>query len=387
MNKETLKAILNVSQRDKLFKEILSDLKKVSELNYCIYSEFETSEGIIPALKFCKNEEISQVENLKVFVGAQHNEYNGLFGILEFLEIIKSGRMDIESIFQKNQHLIFLPLMNPYGFVHPRNENKSGYYLKNGTNLNRFWRRTFAPEYENGENNLNNHPIPEHAKIVKEILSPYWNEEAINIYLLDFHETSLLRRFPQELSLELNKQSITYKFDHWLKEGIILNVMKLNDIPYYRKPLFYKCNSSTDHNHINLSIKQIDSVYEKLLIYISENQGNLPFYFCYSKKSKEYCKKLANKVYKEVKEIVWETYFPAFDHSFHDHGCFVKMSDATSRENVLTMELESEKQFFNIFEEIEKSKQDPHYFEEKLDLINKSLTLAIESIETMISTF
>ncbi|MGV9197390.1 MAG: hypothetical protein ACOC4M_00955 [Promethearchaeia archaeon] len=387
MNRETLEAILDISNRDILFRVILNELKKNSEIESCTYYEFETKEGKIPALKFCKSEKVEDISNLKVFVGAQHNEYNGLFGILEFLEKIKKGQINVEEILKNDQHIIFLPLMNPYGFKNPSKDNKSGYFLKNGTNLNRFWRRTFAPECENGENDLDDYPIPEHARCIKSFLSPYWDNQEIIIYLLDFHETSLLRRFPKELSLELNKKSITYKFDHWLKEGIILNVIKLYEIPYYRKPLFYKCNSSADHTHINLSIKQIDTVYEKLLQYISENQGNLPFYFCYSNKSKEYCKKLADKVYKKEKDILWDTYYPAFDHHFHDHGCFVKMSDATSRENVLTMELESEKQFYNIFREFEKSKKNSDYFEGKLDLINKSMKLVNTSIETMISLF
>ena len=41
------------------------------------------------------------------------------------------------------------------------------------------------------------------------------------------------------------------------------------------------------------------------------------------------------------------------------------------------MELESQKHFFNIFEEIEKSKSDPNYLEKKLNLINVSIELAI----------
>ncbi|MFO8018467.1 MAG: hypothetical protein R6U96_07515 [Promethearchaeia archaeon] len=387
MNHKTLKKILDLPNRDSFFVEILDKLEDFCELEYCSFYKFETNEGIIPALKFCKNKNLEAVKYLKVFVGAQHNEYNGLFGIIEFLEKIKKGQKDIEDILRDDQHIIFFPLMNPYGFKNPGKNNKSGYYLKNGSNLNRFWRRTFAPEFENGKNDLDEYSIPEHAKHVKSFLSPYWEKEDITIYLLDFHETSLLRRFPKELSLKLNEKSITYKFDHWLKEGIILNVIKLYDIPYYRKPLFYKCDSSAEHTHLNLSIKQIDTVYEKLLQYLSENQGKLPFYFCYSNKSEEYCKRLANKVYEKVGDILWDTYYPAFDHHFHDHGCFVKMSDATSRDNVLTMELESEKHFYKIFEEVKLSRKDPQYYEERLDLINKGLKLAITSIETMISLF
>ena len=98
--------------------------------------------------------------------------------------------------------------MNPYGFLNPSKDNKSGYYLKNSSNLNRFWRRTFAPEYKNFNDDQIEYPIPEHAKIVKKILNKYWVKEDIPIYVLDFHETSLLERIPKELNRELKKNLI-----------------------------------------------------------------------------------------------------------------------------------------------------------------------------------
>ena len=63
------------------------------------------------------------------------------------------------------------------------------------------------------------------------------------------------------------------------------------------------------------------------------------------------------------------------------------MSDATSRPRVYSMSLESEKHFFNIFEEIEKSKSDPNYFNNKLNLIDVSIELALETIKEMIKLF
>jgi len=97
--------------------------------------------------------------------------------------------------------------------------------------------------------------------------------------------------------------------------------------------------------------------------------------------------KLAQNVYKKLKELLWETNFPAFNHHFNDHGCLVNMNDATKRKNVYSMELESEKQFFNIFEEIEKSKKDTNYFKEKLKKVNASIILVIESIKEMIKLY
>ena len=381
MELETLKALLDITNRQKVLDKIFTQLEDLDKINYISFEKHEISDGTIPIIYIARSLEVINVKSVKIFIGAQHNEYNGLFGILEFLSMIREKEINVEDLIKEGQVLIFAPLMNPYGFLNPSRDNKSGYYLKNGTNLNRFWRRAFAPEYINGENDLDELEVPEQVTLFKNLLQKYWENEDIKICLLDFHETSLLEKFPRELSKDL---TLYYKFDHWLKEGIIFNLMKLYNIPFYRKPLFYKCSSSADHTHIQLSMKQLDTVFEKLHQYMAKNQGKLPFYFCYSNRSEEYCKRLAEKVYNKLKSKVWETYFPAFDHSFHDHGCFVKLSDATSRKNFYSMELENQKQFFNVFEEIEKSKNNVDYFNNKLDFINVSLELAVEAIKEMI---
>ncbi|MHA1292974.1 MAG: hypothetical protein ACTSQJ_09930 [Promethearchaeota archaeon] len=381
MKLETLKLLLNIEKRKIIYSDILNFLKNLEEISYISYKPFEISEGIIPIIQISKESNKNHVKNVKIFIGAQHNEYNGLFGILKFLKLIQKEKINLSEILREKQLLIFAPLMNPYGFLNPSKNNKSGYYIRNGANLNRFWRRTFVPEYQNFKDDLNQFSLPEHTSVIKNILSKYWNDDTISIYLMDFHETSLLYRFPKELSQNLTPY---YKFDHWLKERIIKNIIKLNNIRYFRKPLFYKCSPTSNHKHINLTIKQIDVVFEKLHEHIVNNLEKLAFYFCYSNKSKNYCQKLANIVYNKLKNILWNTKYPAYPHKFHDHGCFVKTSDATSRNNFFAMELESQKQFFNIFEEINNSKINPNYFEKKLKSINLSIRLVIETIKEMI---
>lgn len=387
INREILKELLDLPNRQKLFDKILNNLKKYDQLKKINYSEFDTSEGKIPFITIAESSDPEETRYVKVFVGAQHNEYNGLFGILDFLNMVGTSVINIDEILLKNQVLVFAPLMNPYGFLNPRSDNKSGYYLKNGTNLNRYWRKTFAPEYKDEENDFEQHPLPEHTKLLKNILRKFWENDKISIYMLDFHETSLLERFTIDLVENLKTKSITYKFSHWLKEGMVYNIIKLYKIPFSRKPLFYKCNPNADHTHINLTMKQLDKVYEKLQEHISSNLDKLPFYFCYSNRSKNYCERLARNVYNKLKNILWETYFPAFNHSFIHHGCLVNMNDAVMRKRVYSMELESQKQFFNIFDEIEKSKASEDYFDKKLKKINMSIKLIIESIKEMIFLF
>lgn len=386
MDLETLKALLDISNREILFNKILNEFELVKDLNYTSYQIYGSPETIIPVIKIAKNSKFDEVNHVKIFIGAQHNEYNGLFAILKFIHLLQEKKISLTELVRTDQILIFLPLLNPYGFKNPNRSNKSGYYLEDGTNLNRFWCKTFAPDYSIGNEDLNGIALPEQTIIVKQILQKYWDNEDTNLYILDFHETSLLKRFPIELANNLNPY---YKFDHWLKEGIILNVMKLYNIPYYRKPLFFKCNPSADHAHLNLTHKQFERVFKKLNEYMLRNQGKgkLPFYFCYSDKSKEYCLKLAKKVYNNLKEKLWDTYFPAFNHNFINHGCFVNMSNITTRPNVYSMELESQKQFFDIIKEIEESNSNPNYFEKKLNLINVSIELALEAIKVMINLF
>ncbi len=387
INKEILKELLDLPNRRKLFGKILNKLKIGSNLKDIHYFEFEISEGKIPVIIIAKSLNSEEIRFIKVFVGAQHNEYNGLFGTIEFLYMIDKSIVHLDEILKEDQILIFFPLMNPYGFINPNKKNKSGYYLRNGTNLNRYWRRTFAPEYKSSEDDLNQYPLPEHAKILYKLLEKYWKRENIPIYILDFHETSLLEKFLADLISNLQKNSITYKFSHWLKEGIVYNIIKLYNIPYSRKSLFYRCNPNADHTHINLTIKQLDIVYQNLQEYVAKNYGKLPFYFCYSNRSKEFCERLAQNVYNKLKDVLWETYFPAFNHNFHNHGCFVNMNDAIKRKGVYSMELESQKQFFNIFDEIDKSKADINYFKNKTRIIKMSTQVVVESIKEMLQLF
>ena len=381
MDIEFLQRLMDPSKRKEIYKEIINFFQSLDKFDDIHYKGFQISEGTLPMVEISKVQEIDQINSVKIFMGAQHNEYNGLFGIMEFLENHTKNKDSLDTIIKKGQVLIFFPLMNLYGFLNPSLDNKSGYYLRTGANLNRFWRHAFAPEYPVIIEEVKKFPEPEQVKIVKSVLETYWSHENITITLMDFHETSLLERFPRELSVDLTSY---YKFDHWLKEAIVENILDLYEIPHYRKPLFFKCGPNADHEHINLSYKQIDRVLEKLREYMVENYEKLAFYYCFSHKSEDFCKKLSKRVYNSLKEDLWRTEYPAYPHDFHDHGCFVKMSDATERERVFTMELENQKQFFNLFEEIEKSNRDPEYFIKKIDIINKSMELVKKTIAVMI---
>ena len=88
MNLETLKALLDISNRNKLFIEILNELKQANNIEFISYQAFKTSEGVIPLIKIAKNSKFEDIKHVKVFIGAQHNKYNGLFSIIKFFQLL-----------------------------------------------------------------------------------------------------------------------------------------------------------------------------------------------------------------------------------------------------------------------------------------------------------
>ncbi|MFW9939008.1 MAG: hypothetical protein ACFFD5_15290 [Candidatus Thorarchaeota archaeon] len=383
MNYQVLEKLLNLPLRSLLYKEILNKFHAVKNIQNIRYREFAIEDGTIPVITVNEKAKLDDIEEVYVFIAAQHNEYNGLFGILEFFEGIIEGKVILENYLRKHQILFFFPLMNPYGFLYPNKKNKSGYFLKNGENLNRFWRRTFVPEFKNSESDLNNLRMPEQTKILYSLLEKYWLKNGIKFYFMDFHETSLLERYLMKLSHNFN---YTYKFSHWIEERIIINIMELYNIS--SSPLSRtKCKFSGNFPNINLSKKKVDLINEKLQEYIKENKKKLPFYYSHSKNAHQYCINLAQKVYYNLKSKLWETKFLTDDHKFDNHGCFVKMSDATKRKHVYSMALESKKEFFNIFDEIQKAKRNSYYYDEKLFDIKINIELVYNTITEMIKVF
>jgi len=63
------------------------------------------------------------------------------------------------------------------------------------------------------------------------------------------------------------------------------------------------------------------------------------------------------------------------------------MNDAVIRKGVYSMALETQKHFFNVFNEIEKSKTEIDYFDKKIKIMNMSIRLVVESIKEMINLY
>ena len=90
MDVKTLKKLIDLPARNEFFTEILEFIESLDQLDY-IYSKIhEIPEGKIPIIHVKKSMDFNEVKYVKLFVGAQHNEYNGLFGILELFQQIKN---------------------------------------------------------------------------------------------------------------------------------------------------------------------------------------------------------------------------------------------------------------------------------------------------------
>jgi len=374
-----LKKILNPEDRNNLLEEIYEIFDNFNKNDLIELVFLEISDGKIPVLIINKPKDLNQLKRVFIFVGSQHNEYSGLFGMISYLnELVSTNNSEILPKDKINTMIILFPLMNPYGFLNPRPDNKSGYYLKNGDNLNRYWRKTFIPNFREKDEDNNPYIIPENALVFKNFIQKYW-ERDLEICLIDFHETSLLRRFTEDMVKELNA---FYKLEHYYKMWIVEYLIKREDLPR-REPLFMKPHKDLDHHHFNITINQGEQLRENLREVWKKNKYKLPFAYIYNYKSGDFCRLIARKVHSKLKEFMWDIRQPAFLHP-EDHGCFVCLGHSTRRPKTFTCELELDKQFFNLFEEIEKCKSSQVYFDKKIDNINKTIDIVKETMKTAV---
>ncbi|MHA1804179.1 MAG: hypothetical protein ACTSU4_06535 [Promethearchaeota archaeon] len=382
MNLEILKKILFPEQRKILFEQILTDFQRACQLPWLRFEVHETPEGKILFIRFSSNKGEQKSNSLKIFIGAQHNEYNGLFGILEFLRIINRNENLLQEFLNKNQEVFFFPLMNPHGFLNPTITNKSGYYLKDGTNLNRYWYRTFMGDLRRNITNDSLFDVPPQAKLLKKKMVPFWKEEEVSIFIVDFHETSLLRRFPLDLKNTLTPHQI---IDHWLKKELIENIMTLNQIPLTNEEVFRVESLDKEQNWVlNLKIEEAELIKKGFKEFLKLNEHKLPFYFYCSRKSKKFCQRVAFNVYQKMKDKLWTIINPVIGHYFHEHGCFIHLNENAQRKNFYVFELESDKHFFDLFDEIKKVHSNPNYLNEKRVYLNYSIELVANVIQEIL---
>ncbi len=380
IDKDILNKLLIPQERKKLLNEIFNKLELFNKSDFVELEYLEISDGKIPVLTINQPKSLDQLRKLYIMVASQHNEYCGLFGQISYLfELTSTKNKDLISNELKNSMIILFPLMNPYGFLNPRPDNKFGYYLKNGDNLNRYWRKTFIPNFREKDEDNNPYIIPENALVFKNFMQKYW-ERDLEIYLIDFHETSLFRRFTEDMVKNLNA---FYKLEHYYKMWIVEYLVKRENLPK-REPLFMKPHPDLDHHHFNITINQGEQLRDNLKEAWEKNNDKLPFAYIYNYKSGDFCRSIARNVQSKLKDLMWDIRQPAFLHP-EDHGCFVCLGHSTRRPKTFTFELECDKQLFNLLEEIEKCKSNQVYFNKKIDNINKIIDIVRETIKAAVN--
>ncbi len=103
MEIETLVALLDITNRQKLLDKILEQLEDLDEITYVSFEKHEISEGTIPIIYIARSLEVVNVKSVKIFVGAQHNEFNGLFGILRFLTMVREREINVEDLLLEDE--------------------------------------------------------------------------------------------------------------------------------------------------------------------------------------------------------------------------------------------------------------------------------------------
>jgi len=381
IDKEILNKLLSPDKRNDLLNEIYRRLESINESDFVELEYLNITDGKIPVLTVNKPQSLEQLKKVLILVGAQHNEYSGMYGQISYLtELVSSSNRRLFPLNQKQSMMIFFPLMNPYGFLNPKLDNKSGYYLENGHNLNRYWRKLFITNYIEKDEETDPYIMPDNALVFKNFLHDYWERE-IEIFLIDFHETSLFRRFSLDLVKNLNA---FYKLDHHHKMWIVEYLIKKEDIPK-REPFFVKPHSCINHHHFNITINQGEQLKENFIKAWDRNKDKLPFGYACNYKSGDICKVIAQKVQSNLRNIIWDIRKPTFIHP-EDHGCLVCMGHSTRRPNTYIFELELDKQLFNLFEENEKCKRDQNYFNKKIENINSTIDIVVETIKQAVLT-
>lgn len=216
---DALDCILDIEKRKRLFNKIVEGLISSEAKLNAKFVKINISRGeyFIPVLYSPKQKDGAPI---LTFIGAQHNEFSGLFGQMQFL-LSDSSQFLMEWKERTKGGFCFVPLFNVDGFFRPKKHNKWGYFSRlnnnnptsgNYINLNRYWNEVFS-------NYLSNVPVEHHefGKFLSGIGGLGEGRQG-PLYIIDFHETSLVYRYIEELALRFDND---YRVDHWIKKWII----------------------------------------------------------------------------------------------------------------------------------------------------------------------
>ena len=67
-------------------------------------------------------------------------------------------------------------------------------FLKNGSNLNRYWGDVFAPGYLSEKDNFDDKPIPEHAISFRKLIEKYWSHALVDMVAIAYSAEGIIKK-------------------------------------------------------------------------------------------------------------------------------------------------------------------------------------------------
>jgi len=331
------------------------------------------------------------------FLAAQHNEYNGTFGILDFfLSSENEVRQELKDYLNiTNGALLFTIIGNPVGFLFPSKENKYGYFaqIHSQVNMNRYWDKILLPS-----------KLKRNQKFISKInltigsflnsLIKFNNQSNSTIIAIDFHETSLIVKDLQEIKNNFSQKLI---LDDWVKKFIIFALLKEFKLEYNEIKLFDNEINIPEKNKsdilpnidLNKPIKMMEIVpknlynYEDMKKYLNKFYKSICqegyYFFCYGNKIGL---DLSHYLSKRLKE----DYFPS--ELFKDQNTFFlpyKKIGHLSRTsyynpNLHAIEIEMSKIFYNLEEIYMKLKRNINYKMKLNSIFKRNYNITKDSI-------
>ncbi|TFF89548.1 MAG: hypothetical protein EU549_00115 [Promethearchaeota archaeon] len=334
-----IRQLLYSELRADLLQKISNSLQKIASSLEINYIELLLDDSRFIPIIFHKK--TNPASPFILIQGAQHNEYNGTFGIIKFLYSKQS-----ESLLRwceiTGGGFCIIPILNVRGFLNPTKENKWGYFTKRPEymkkdkikiNTNRYWDKTIDYEILNNSKS----ELPEENRLIGNFLlklRKVKKNPRSQFIILDFHETSLPYRFRKQMELRFNRDySIK---DHWLKRWILDTALLYKGIPFTTK-----------------ITKQVVELVKNALYELNKEIDEKTFYFLlYTPYSGSFAKYVSDKVEMQFKSRLWFSTKYYFYHKYPLNGCYCTAN--MNRPWLKALEIEARKIFFNLQEEREK---------------------------------
>jgi hypothetical protein len=331
-----IEKLLYPQQRINLFLKIANILQKKADSLQINYKKLRLNDSNYIPVIFQRK--LNPSAPFILIQGAQHNEYNGTFGIIDYLNS-KSVDSILEWCKNTGGGFCFIPILNVKGFLNPNRENKWGYFTTNperinndeiNLNTNRFWDKTIDYKILNDSK----YNIPEENRLLGNFLLNLREVRDMpnsKFIILDFHETSLPYRFRKDMEIKFD---IDYSIrDHWLKGWVLETALLYKNVPFINKvskPVVKLVRDALSNLNKNIDLKTM-------------------YFLLFTPHSRKFAQYISNKVENRYKAKLWFSTKYCFYHKYPLNGCYCTAN--MNRPWINAIEIEARKIFFDLEKE------------------------------------